>query len=190
MWEKIRFSLTLIKNWWRIFHVSVGALNALCPSQGFRCLGCARSLVGTPLFQERLWAQALSLGAGPSWGQPCLCPATDPQHGPTFQPGLGLSPFPWPFPALEGTAGMCHEGEGPASLPFPLPTRGSTCSGFSLAITQNCLNSGNGTGNSQLKGAPAKPSLAFEKDFEVQKSHPVWFPYLRRRIKKGSAKKN
>lgn len=35
------------------------------------------------------------------------------------------------------------------------------------------------------KGAPAKPSLAFEKDFEVQKSHPVWFPYLRRRIKKG-----
>lgn len=104
-WEKIRFSLTLNKNWWRIFHVSVGALNALCPSQGFRCLGCARSLVGNPLVQERLWAQAQSLGAGPSWGQPCLCPATDP---PT-QANIPAWPWPVPIPmAIPSPGGCCR----------------------------------------------------------------------------------
>ena len=164
------------------------------PPPGFSCLGCASILVGTPL----------GSGIGPV---PSHVPPSPLWCGLMSRPSISPSPPPWPFPELQGcvwpqrpsldllgAAGTCQEAEGPARLPTPaftsclpspLPAQDSSFSTFFLAITQNCLTSGNGTGHSQLKEALVKKSLAFENDFKVPKSHPVQFPYLHKRIRKG-----
>lgn len=103
MGKKIRYSLTLIKNWWRIFYDSARVLNALCPLKGLAAWARQETFLGPALAQKRL----LRPGIGP-WCWPDLESATPvPSHrcppDPHLWPGSPRRTRPsWPFSCRAG----------------------------------------------------------------------------------------
>lgn len=159
-----------------------------------RCLGYGKDL---PCFRSSFWTQAPCLGTGLTWGQSCLCSATDSSNCPMWAniPGWHW-PFPdfqgcvwaqWPPLDLAGAVGMCWEGEVPVRLFTPASISTLSCplpawdelvpaSLWALCITAWILEMVQVTHKS--KQTQKKLFLALENLFKVQKSHPVSLPCL------------
>lgn len=89
MGKQIRYSLTLIENWWRTFHISVRALNAPCLLKGLSAWAVQEALLGPPLALEHLLSLVVTWAAV---SQACAQPRTSPTHLRADIPA-----WPWPI---------------------------------------------------------------------------------------------